>query len=119
MARMDLKTYWTSLDAEKREQFVSRCSPTSKGHIQNVMYGVRPCSADLAVLMERHSDGKVTVEESGCDCKWVRLPDPSWPHPKGRPLQDHQPVTPTPYKGGPRSATNHPGERASDKAGAQ
>lgn len=51
---MDLKSFLAPMDAEQREQFASRCS-TSKGHLQNVMYGVRPCATDLAVSIERES----------------------------------------------------------------
>lgn len=46
-----LKAYLAPMDAEKRERFAARCG-TSRGHLQNVMYGVRPCATDLAVLIE-------------------------------------------------------------------
>lgn len=54
MAAMDLKTFLTPMGPEEREQFASRCG-TTKGHLQNVMYGVRPCATDLAVHIERES----------------------------------------------------------------
>jgi DNA-binding transcriptional regulator YdaS (Cro superfamily) len=60
MGRMDLKplpalkSYLAPLDSEQRDQFASRCG-TSKGHLQNVMYGVRPCGTDLAVCIERET----------------------------------------------------------------
>lgn len=56
---MDLKSFLSPLDAEARERFASRCN-TTKGHLQNVMYGVRPCAPELAVLIERNSEGAVT-----------------------------------------------------------
>jgi DNA-binding transcriptional regulator YdaS (Cro superfamily) len=62
MAGMDLKTYWAPLTADQRELFASRCL-TSKGHLQNVMYGVRPCATDLAVAIERESGCSVTRQE--------------------------------------------------------
>jgi DNA-binding transcriptional regulator YdaS (Cro superfamily) len=62
MTRMDLKTYLAPLSPEQREAFASRCS-TSKGHLQNVMYGVRPCATDLAVAIERESGYLVTRPE--------------------------------------------------------
>lgn len=88
---MDLKSFYSQLTSEAREEFAKKCG-TSRGVIQNVMYGVRPCSTDLAVLIEHHSDGVVTVEESARDARWVRVPDPTWPGERGRPLEDHLPV---------------------------
>lgn len=58
MADMDLKTFLAPLDSEQRDRFASRCA-TSKGHLQNVMYGVRPCATDLAVHIERESEHAV------------------------------------------------------------
>lgn len=58
MAGMDLKAFLAPLDAEQRDQFASRCG-TTKGHLQNVMYGVRPCATDLAVSIEKESAGAV------------------------------------------------------------
>ncbi len=59
---MDLKTYLAPKTSEQREEFASLCS-TSKGHLQNVMYGVRPCAPELAVLIEKHSGGEVTRKD--------------------------------------------------------
>ncbi|MFA7291865.1 MAG: YdaS family helix-turn-helix protein [Rhodocyclaceae bacterium] len=56
---MDLKTYFTALNMEQRDEFAGRCD-TSRGHIQNVMYGQRPCSPELAAAIERESKGAVT-----------------------------------------------------------
>jgi DNA-binding transcriptional regulator YdaS (Cro superfamily) len=58
MLGMDLKTYLAPLDAEQRDLFASRCG-TTRGHLQNVMYGVRHCATDLAVSIERESAGAV------------------------------------------------------------
>jgi len=51
---MDLKSFLSPLNAEARDEFAIRCE-TSRGHLQNVMYGVRPCATDLAVAIERES----------------------------------------------------------------
>lgn len=51
---MDLKTYISPLSKAERELFAARCE-TTKGHLQNVMYGIKPCATDLAVLIERES----------------------------------------------------------------
>lgn len=87
---MDLKSFYSPLSTDERDAFAKACQ-TTRGVIQNVMYGVRPCSSDLAVQIERHSQGRVPVEESPCNSKWVRVPDPDWPHPQGKPLEDHAP----------------------------
>ena len=85
---MDLKTYLTPMAKDDREAFAKRCN-TSLGHIQNVMYGLRACTTELAVAMEGGSAGNVDVETSCPDEKWVRVKDAAWPNRKGRPLLDH------------------------------
>lgn len=39
--------------------------------------------------VEKVTNGEVTCEELRPDLNWVRIPDASWPNPKGRPLVDH------------------------------
>ena len=39
--------------------------------------------------IERSLSGAVTCEDLRPDIAWVRIPDKTWPHPKGRPLVDH------------------------------
>lgn len=68
---MDLKTFLAPLDAEKREAFAQRCS-VSRGHLQNVMYGFRPCATVLAVNIERESGMKVR--------RWELRPDDWYRH---------------------------------------
>ena len=38
--------------------------------------------------LERGLEGRVTVAEMRSDVRWVRVPDPTWPHPDGRPCID-------------------------------
>lgn len=38
--------------------------------------------------IEREFSGDITVEELRPDVVWQRVPDPSWPHPGGRPCID-------------------------------
>lgn len=38
--------------------------------------------------IERASGGKVTCDEMRPEVAWVRVPDPDWPHPGGRPCID-------------------------------
>jgi hypothetical protein len=55
---MDLKTHLTELSFEQRQALATACK-TSLGHLKNVMYGLKPCSAELAALLERESGGAV------------------------------------------------------------
>jgi DNA-binding transcriptional regulator YdaS (Cro superfamily) len=55
---MSLKTYFADLNAEQREAFAGRCGST-RGVLQNIMYGLRPCAPLLAAAIERESEGKV------------------------------------------------------------
>lgn len=56
---MDLKTYLSPMTAEKRDEFARRCG-TTKGHLQNVMYGSKTLDAKACVLVEAESGGEVT-----------------------------------------------------------
>jgi len=38
--------------------------------------------------IERASDGRYTAEALRPDVTWVRVSDPAWPHPMGRPCID-------------------------------
>lgn len=49
---------------------------------------LRPIPTDQMAAIERGTVGKVNVERFGISTRWVRIPDPDWPHPEGRPLVD-------------------------------
>lgn len=71
---MDLRKYVNSLPGEEaRKDFARRCG-TSIGHIRNVMYGLKPCSAELAAAIEIESSAAVTRKELLPD-RWHRI----WP----------------------------------------
>lgn len=55
---MNLKQHLSALSPVGREQFAMGCK-TTLGHLRNVMYGYRPCSAELASAIERVSNGAV------------------------------------------------------------
>ena len=55
---MDLKTHFRTLSEDQRAQLASACDATL-GHLKNVMYGLRPCSAELAAALERETAGAV------------------------------------------------------------
>ena len=56
---MDFKPFFFGLPPSKREEFALKCE-TTVGHLQNIAYGYRPASAELAVLIERNSKKQVT-----------------------------------------------------------
>lgn len=82
---MDLKTFLAPMSAQQRDDFANRCG-TTRGHLQNVMYGQRPFADWLAANVEMESKGLVTCEESCASLNWLRIKDKSWPNPKGRPV---------------------------------
>jgi hypothetical protein len=44
--------------------------------------------ADRRADLEHAFYPLVTVEQLGDDARWRRVPDPSWPHPAGRPYKN-------------------------------
>lgn len=50
--------------------------------------GLRRVPPDRCPAIERATGGQVTVDELRPDVRWVRVPDPTWPHPDGRPAID-------------------------------
>jgi len=62
MSAMELKTYLLGLERSKREDFAKRCK-TTMGHMHNVMHGYRPCSPELAALIDSNSKGIVGRHE--------------------------------------------------------
>ncbi|MHB1267828.1 MAG: hypothetical protein ACYCY2_09550 [Acidithiobacillus ferriphilus] len=60
---MDIQTFLKSLgNKQKRGAFSIRCG-TTLGHLQNISYGLRPCSPQLAVAIEQQSGAAVTRKE--------------------------------------------------------
>lgn len=59
----------------------------------------RPAPPDRCPDIERATAGRVTVEELRPDIRWQRIPDPTWPHPAGRPCIDvARPLATTPQE---------------------
>lgn len=50
--------------------------------------GERPVPVEQCPAIERATKGHVQCEELH-EGPWVRIPDPEWPHPQGRPLRDY------------------------------
>lgn len=60
-AGMELHQFLTAKPKADREEFATRCE-TTLGHLNNVMYGYKPCSVELAVAIERESAGEIKAE---------------------------------------------------------
>lgn len=69
---MDFRTYYFSIPVADRAGFASRCK-TTVGHLRNVAYG-KPCSAELAIEIDRESGGKVVAESlcTAADWSYIR-----------------------------------------------
>jgi DNA-binding transcriptional regulator YdaS (Cro superfamily) len=52
--------------------------------------GGRPMPVKYMPGVEFVTGGQVPCEELGPAVRWVRVPDESWPHQGGRPLQDFE-----------------------------
>lgn len=61
------------LDDAARERFASDCG-ASLGHLRNVMYGIRPCSPELAAEIEARS-GRMVRRWHLRPFDWYRI----WP----------------------------------------
>lgn len=59
---MKLIDHLKTFPRPERESFAVACGSTL-GHLQNIGYGYKPCSAALAVAIERVSGGAVTRPE--------------------------------------------------------
>lgn len=81
-----LKPWWSSLKPDQK-RMVAESLGTTLGRIQNVVYGFRPVTFQLAVCIEREHGP--ACEQLCPAAHWHRVPDASWPwHPQGRPLLD-------------------------------
>lgn len=59
---MQFKNHFRGLSISERLAFAVRVKST-KGHLQNIAYGYRPCSPVLAVAIEFETKGEVTRQE--------------------------------------------------------
>lgn len=50
--------------------------------------GIKRVPVERCAVVESFSGGAVTCEILRPDVAWSRIPDPSWPHPAGRPVID-------------------------------
>lgn len=71
---MELKAFLSAMPKPDRIAFAERCG-TTLGHLQNVMYGIKPCATDIAVSIERESKRAVRRWNLRADWKkhWPEL----------------------------------------------
>lgn len=69
MRPIPFKTYFMRLAVPQRDAFAARCG-TSRGHLTNCAYNLKPCSPELAIQIERESGGRVRVESIRPDVDW-------------------------------------------------
>lgn len=53
-----------------------------------IEWRTRGIPVERCPLIERATAGAHTVETLRPDASWSRIPDPTWPHPAGRPVID-------------------------------
>jgi DNA-binding transcriptional regulator YdaS (Cro superfamily) len=69
---MKLKPFLQTMSLVERKAFAEACG-TGASHLNNVSYGYRPCSPELAIEIERKSNGQVTCEECCPGFDWAYL----------------------------------------------
>lgn len=74
MRRMDLKTLLSQKSTLERDALAAECE-TTRGHLQNVMYGLRSCSPELANALEQATGGQVTRQDLCPNDFWKIWPD--------------------------------------------
>jgi len=70
------------------QQALGRMLKVSQSAVGQWALDGRPVPLDRAVEIEQVLEAQITCNELRPDARWVRIPDPSWPHPGGRPLLD-------------------------------
>lgn len=78
---MRLKKYFFDLDSAGRDSLARSCGRT-RGHLQNVAYGYRDASPNLAVCIERATNGTVSrrdLRPKDWGQIWPELSQPSTP----------------------------------------
>jgi len=69
-----------------RTELAAACGVSKAAVSQWLGQGKPP--PDRCPAIERATEGRVTCEELRPDVRWQRVPDPTWPHPGGRPCID-------------------------------
>lgn len=69
---MDFKAFFLAIPRPERPAFAEKCG-VSVGQLHNIAYGLRPCATELAIEIEKASEGRVRVEESCPNVDWAYL----------------------------------------------
>ncbi len=69
---MDFKTFLHSIPRPERGDFAKKCG-VSVGQIHNIAYGCRQCSAEIAIAIEKATEGKVRCEDLCPSIDWAYL----------------------------------------------
>lgn len=71
---MPLKKYFRTLTKAQKEDFAARCD-TTVDYMKLIIFGVRSCTAKLAIDIDRESNGAVKCEELCPDADFQYLRD--------------------------------------------
>lgn len=83
---MSLATY---LSAERgRSARLANAVGLSLPFLSQMVTGARKVPPERCPSIERATNGEVRCEDLRSDVTWLRVPDPGWPHPAGRPCID-------------------------------
>jgi DNA-binding transcriptional regulator YdaS (Cro superfamily) len=69
---MEFKTFFLAIPRPDRPAFAKKCG-VSVGQLHNIAYGLRPCATDLAIEIEKASEGAVKVEKLCPEVDWAYL----------------------------------------------
>jgi DNA-binding transcriptional regulator YdaS (Cro superfamily) len=67
---------------------VARALSLNEQYLYQCLSGKKPMPAHQAPLIERETGARYGAEQLCPAVRWVRVPDPAWPHPMGRPCID-------------------------------
>lgn len=83
-----LLSYINAMPPEARSRFAEDAG-SSIGYLRKAVCTGQKLGESLCTRIERATGGAVSADFLRPDITWVRVPDPAWPHPGGRPLVDH------------------------------
>lgn len=69
---MDFKAFFLAIPRPERPAFAQKCG-VSVGQLHNIAYGVRACALELAIEIEKASEGKVSAETLCPTVDWAYL----------------------------------------------
>lgn len=66
---MNLREFLKSMSSKEQEDFAARCGSTLR-HIKRIGWGIKGCSAEMAMCIEDESNGLVTSESLVPNARW-------------------------------------------------